>query len=96
MRDLPVAGTLRAGTRDGRWVIVATVLGSGMACAEDVLRGVHWYVPRSEGEDDLERGVYVDEADIPTAQAVHALARAAAQRNQVWWRELELSQPLDP
>ena len=29
--DLPAAGTLRAGTAAGRWVVAATVLGSGMA-----------------------------------------------------------------
>ncbi len=64
--------------------MVAAGLEEGLLLArQDVLRGVHWYVPRSEGEDDLERGVHVDEADIPTAQAVHALARAAAQRTQV-------------
>src|SRR5918997_4974458 len=33
MADLPLppAGTVRAGTAAGRWVLVATVLGSGMA-----------------------------------------------------------------
>src|SRR5207249_10106485 len=33
---------------------------------------------------------FVEEADIPTATAVHALARAAAERSGVWWRELQI------
>ncbi|MGH9156459.1 MAG: tyrosine-type recombinase/integrase [Acidimicrobiales bacterium] len=42
-------------------------------------------------EPTLERGRLVEEADIPTATAVHALAAAAAAgRAQLWWRELEV------
>ncbi len=32
----------------------------------------------------------MEQADIPTAAAVHALAVAAAQRSEVWWRELQV------
>lgn len=32
---------------------------------------------------------FVEEADIPTAGAVAALAAAAAERSGVWWRELQ-------
>ena len=32
----------------------------------------------------------ITEAEIPTTAYVHALARAAAQRRDVWWRELEI------
>jgi integrase len=54
-----------------------------------VLRGVR---PRLTAEDGpvLERAAHVDVADIPTAEAVHAVARMAAERSRVWWRELEL------
>ena len=57
---------------------------------QDVLRGVHW--SREEDSDgELDEGVrFVEEADIPTATAVHALARAAAERSGVWWRELQI------
>ena len=34
--------------------------------------------------------MHVEEAQIPTARAVQALARATADRSQVWWRELEI------
>lgn len=62
---------------------------------QDVLRGVHWHGPDVaevdlDDEDAWERsGRAVEEADIPTATAVHALASAAARRG-VWWRELEV------
>jgi hypothetical protein len=45
---------------------------------------------RDDREDDLERGNQVDEAEIPTAGAVHDLARAAAVVTGVWWRALEI------
>lgn len=32
----------------------------------------------------------MEEADIPTVAAVHALGRAAAELTGVWWRELEI------
>jgi integrase len=56
---------------------------------QDVLRGVHWQGDPGE-EPALERGRLVEEADIPTAAAVHALAAAAAEHMGVWWRELEI------
>lgn len=56
---------------------------------QDVLRGVHWRDPAGD-EPTIERGRLVEEADIPTAAAVHALAAAAAERTRVWWRELEI------
>jgi integrase len=63
---------------------------------QDVLRGVHWHGPDVaevdlDDEDAWERsGRTVEEADIPTAAGVHALAAAAAARRGVWWRELEV------
>jgi integrase len=61
-----------------------------------VLRWVHWHGPDVaevdlDDEDAWERsGRAVEEADIPTAAGVHALASAAAARRGVWWRELEV------
>ncbi len=57
---------------------------------QDVLRGVRWTLPRDDAFDEPERGMHVDEAEIPTGRAVHALARAAAEISHVWWRELEI------
>lgn len=91
MLDAALTPAVAAHLRSCLSAMVAAGLEEGLLLArQDVLRGVHWYVPRSEGEDDLEGGVHVDEADIPNAQAVHALARATAQRTQLWWRELEI------
>ncbi|MGH9282350.1 MAG: tyrosine-type recombinase/integrase [Acidimicrobiales bacterium] len=72
--------------------MVAAALEEGLVLArQDVLRGVHWHPPASApAEAELERGRAVEEADIPTAAAVHALARAAAGHTGVWWRELEI------
>ena len=71
--------------------MVAAGLEEGLLLAtQDVLRGVHWRDPGTEGDglDAEEEGRFVDEADIPTASAVHALAAAAGER--VWWRELQI------
>ena len=71
--------------------MVAAGLEEGLLVAtQDVLRGVHWRDPGTEGDglDAEEEGRFVDEADIPTASAVHALAAAAGER--VWWRELQV------
>ena len=71
--------------------MVAAGLEEGLLLAtQDVLRGVHWRDPATEGDglDAEEEGRFVDEADIPTASAVHALAAAAGER--VWWRELQV------
>jgi len=73
--------------------MVAAGLEEGLILAtQDVLRGVHWRDPTAEAEGDdfdaEEEDRFVDEADIPTASAVHALAAAAGER--VWWRELQI------
>jgi integrase len=71
--------------------MVAAGLEEGLVVAtQDVLRGVHWADPAAEGDsfDTEEEGQFVDQADIPTASAVHALAAAAGER--VWWRELQV------
>jgi len=76
--------------------MVTAGLEEGLVLArQDLLRGVHWYGPEPEAdvddEDAWERlGRAVEEADIPTAAAVQALAAATAQRRDVWWRELEI------
>lgn len=76
--------------------MVTAGLEEGLLLArQDVLRGVHWNgtdrVAHLDDEDEWERsGRAVEAADIPTAGAVHALATAAAERRDVWWRELEL------
>jgi integrase len=78
---------------------------------QDVLRGVRWHGPEEgraaiaagggrpddDGLDDDDPHRAVDEAEIPTTEAVHALARAAAEASGarrsgpgVWWRELEV------
>ena len=65
--------------------MVAAGLEEGLLLAtQDVLRGLHWPVPAGEHEDSR----FVEEADIPTAGAVHALAAVAGER--VWWRELQV------
>jgi integrase len=56
---------------------------------QDVLRGVHRRRPIGE-VPVLERSGHIEVEDIPTATAVHALARAAKEAKGVWWRELQL------
>ena len=69
--------------------MVAAGLEEGLVLAsQDVLRGVHWRGPAGDSLDVEEEGRFVDQADIPTAAAVHALAAAAGER--VWWRELQI------
>jgi len=69
--------------------MVATGLEEGLLLAtQDVLRDVHWRDPTADGLDAEEEGRFVDQADIPTAAAVHALTAAAGER--AWWRELTL------
>jgi integrase len=71
--------------------LVACGLDEGLLLVrQDVLRGVRWHPPAELDEPELERGRAVEEADIPTATAVHDLARAAAECSGVWWRELEI------
>jgi hypothetical protein len=56
--------------------MVAAGLEEGLLLArQDVLRGVRWTLPRDDANDEIERGVHVDEAEIPTARAVHAPLR---------------------
>ncbi len=67
--------------------LVAAGLEEGHLLArQDVLRGVRF---RHGGQAEPV-GLAVTEAEIPTTEAVHALARAAAGRTGVWWRELEI------
>lgn len=54
----------------------------------DVLRGVRWRPGVEVAVEETGRAVTV--AEIPTAVAVHELARAAAAQSGVWWRELEI------
>ncbi len=77
--------------------MVAAGLEEGLLLArQDVLRGLRWSPPAGESHDheahDHEQAPerFVEQADIPTAGAVHALAAAAAQRSGVWWRELQV------
>lgn len=72
--------------------LVACGLEEGLLLVrQDVLRGVRWHPPADQiDEPGLESGRAVEEADIPTAGAVHDLARAAAERSGVWWRELQI------
>jgi integrase len=82
---------------------VSAMVGCGLEeglllARQDVLRGVHWHRPAPDvGELDLDdedawerSGRAVEEADIPTAAGVHAVAAATAARRGVWWRELEV------
>jgi integrase len=71
--------------------LVAAGLESGLLLArQDVLRGVHWS-KELDGPDELEdSGRFVEQADIPTADAVHALARAMAERSGAWWRQAQI------
>ncbi len=70
--------------------LVAAGLEEGHLLArQDVLRGVRWRPPAGS-ETYVEPGLAVTEAEIPSTAAVHALARACAERSGVWWRELEI------
>ncbi|MEA2826822.1 MAG: hypothetical protein QOG43_1261, partial [Actinomycetota bacterium] len=71
--------------------MVGAGLEEGLLLArQDVLRGVRWAPPAGEGSDDeAGDGHYVEEAEIPTSAAVHALAAAAGERSGLWWRELQ-------
>ncbi|MHB1446130.1 MAG: tyrosine-type recombinase/integrase [Acidimicrobiales bacterium] len=62
--------------------------------SQDVMRALRWHPPAgyvipAHDPEELDDLGGVEEADIPTAGAVHALAAAAAQLHDVWWRELE-------
>jgi integrase len=58
---------------------------------QDVLRGVRWNPPDHAVLETQAVGRAITEEEIPTTQAVHALAAATAHRRRpVWWRELEI------
>ncbi len=62
--------------------MVAAGLEEGMLLArQDVLRGVRWCAPRGSDDEALDRDVGLDEAAIPTAVAVHALASGGGGAN---------------
>jgi integrase len=69
--------------------LVAAGLEEGhLLVRQDVLRGVRW--GRGTETPVGEAGRAVTEAEIPTAVAVHDLARATANHTGTWWRELEI------
>jgi hypothetical protein len=58
---------------------------------QDVLRGVRWNPPDDDAVEPEVVGRAITEEEIPTTEAVHALAVATAHRRRpVWWRELEI------
>jgi integrase len=66
--------------------IVAAGLEEGhLLLRQDPLRGVRWHGQSLTDRDPADRAV--TQAEIPTMHAVHALARASAERS-LWWREL--------
>jgi integrase len=69
--------------------LVAAGLEEGHLLArQDVLRGVRWHGDTNIATEAADRAV--TEAEIPTADAVHALAAATTQRTGVWWRQLQI------
>ncbi|MCA1833899.1 MAG: tyrosine-type recombinase/integrase [Actinobacteria bacterium] len=72
--------------------MVRAGLDEGLLLArQDVLRGVHWAGgDQNDPEGFEETGRFVEEAEIPTTVGVHDLAKAAAARSGVWWRELQI------
>lgn len=89
--DTAVTPSVAAHLRSCLSAMLAAGLEDGLLLArQDVLRGVRWTLPRDDADDQMERGVHVDEAEIPTAHAIHALGRAAAELTHLWWRELEI------
>lgn len=55
---------------------------------QDLLRGVGWHGDEDDRDDPVDHAV--TDAEIPTVEAVHALARHTAERTGMWWRELQL------
>jgi integrase len=71
--------------------IVAAGLEEGHLLArQDLLRGVRWHGadPGERDREPVDRAV--TDAEIPTVDAVHALAHRTAERTGVWWRELQV------
>lgn len=71
-----LSGLVGAGLEEGHLLV-----------RQDVLRGVCWYRPDAPAKP-VDQAVTHDE--IPTTTAVHALARAAGEQCDEWWRELQL------
>lgn len=57
---------------------------------QDLLRGVRWHCTDLDGDDGEPVDRAVTQAEIPSVEMVHALARRTAERTGVWWRELQL------
>jgi len=60
---------------------------------QDVMRGLRWHGAggvRMPDPEECDDGLAITEGDIPSAEAVASLARAAAELQGVWWRELEI------
>jgi hypothetical protein len=92
-RILDAASTASVGAhlRTCLSAMVSAGLEEGLLLArQDVLRGVRWYRPAGPDLVVEEIGRSVEDADIPTAAYVHALARSAGAHTGVWWRELEI------
>lgn len=69
--------------------LVAAGLEEGYLLArQDVLRGVRWHGEINAAVEPADHAVTQEE--IPTTEAVHALATATAERTGVWWRELQI------
>src|SRR4051812_14093370 len=83
--DRPAGTPARNDRRDG-----GRGAGGGPAGGPpDVLRGVRRASAAGDPDDEDAAVSFVEEADIPTAGAVAALAAAAGKRAAVWWRELQ-------
>lgn len=57
---------------------------------QDLLRGVRWHGGLDDGGDDEPVDHAVTWEEIPTVDALHALALRTAERAGDWWRELQL------
>jgi integrase len=57
---------------------------------QDLLRGVRWHGGLDDGDDDEPVDHAVTWEEIPTVDALHALALRTAERTGDWWRELQL------
>jgi integrase len=57
---------------------------------QDVLRGVRWLPPDGTEVVIEPTNHSITEDEIPTTEAVHALAAESRTRSHVWWRELEV------
>lgn len=55
---------------------------------QDLLRGVRWHGGLQSDDEPVDHAVTWEE--IPTVDALHALARRTAERTGDWWRELQL------